>query len=501
MRHILATVIYYILSAALLSGPLHAEDLGEGLINQSPSMLLENHQGKYNHWNGIGQLFKDNQPICTASLIDTRDEENNALGPAYVLTAGHCVSLYLPRPGAVHPFEANVKFNFFNDTQHDYKSYTIQTANWASLMGTDIAILELTSSLSTLLEDGITPLELTRDAFTAPVDILIVGAPASLPESGLRVAACLQEPTAATLVENWWTYPDTLKNTCKDIRGGSSGSPVLDRKTGSIVGVLFTSTYGSTPDQLCFENTPCEVKNGKPEWVPETHYSHAIDYLPDCFVKGVFNSGLSSCTLEPGFKLSIGDYLPLRYTTVPSDDSQGAPTWGLSFSTDTPSYRFKSVRDARECSSAHYYSQVISSTEALIDTPTGREAGLYFLCVLGVESAEQTPTAGLLRNAWISPAQLVEAEPVRLPEPTITLGADWNYRVTWHFSYPLYAESYYYAGPADKTNCSDVKIEEYILVTQPVTFTAEQLPLTLCSYGTDYDSRPSAIRTDLLVLP
>lgn len=148
-----------------------------------------------------------------------------------------------------------------------------------------------------------------------------------------------------------------------------------------------------------------------------------------------------------------------------------------------------------------YYSQIISSTEALIDAPTGREAGMYFLCVLGVESAAQTPTAGLLRNVWISPAQLVEAEPVRLSEPTITLGADWNYNVTWRFSYPLYAESYYYVGPAGETNCSNIKLEEYIFVTQAVTFTAEQLPLTLCSYGKDYGFRPSAVRTDLLALP
>ena len=83
------------------------------------------------------------------------------------------------------------------------------------------------------------------------------------------------------------------------------------------------------------------------------------------------------------------------------------------------------------------------------------------------------------------------------------LGADWNYNVTWRFSYPLYAESYYYAGPVDKTNCSSIKLEEYVFVNEgeTVTFTAERLPLTLCSYGKDYDDRPSAVRTDLLALP
>jgi hypothetical protein len=487
----------------LLAQAAHAGDLGEGLINQSNSMLLKNNDNKYTHWNGIGKIFRDSEPQCTASLLDTRDEDNKALGPAYLLTAGHCVSPGLGYPVAEMPFEASVIFNFFNDTSDEHKSYKLHKANWASMSGTDIAILELDTHLSTLLEDGVTPLKLAYSNSKIVRDVLIVGAPQNLPESGLRLAACLQESTEATLVENWWTFPNTLKNRCKDIRSGSSGSPVLDRETGSIVGVLFTSTFGSTPDESCFVNSPCEVKNGKAGWSPETQYSHAIDYLPGCFVKGIFSTTSSSCTLEPSFKLELTDYLPLRYTTAPSIENQKTPTWNLVFSMDTPYYRFKTVRDARECSSAHYYSHVISTTDALIDTPTGREAGMYFLCVLGVESAEQTPTAGLLRNAWISPAQLVEAEPARMAEPTITLGADWNYNVTWRNSLPLYFNNFYYVGPTDKTNCNDIKRENYTYVygNNAVTFTAEQLPLTLCSYNNSLDSRSSAVRTDLLTLP
>ncbi|MCX7078875.1 MAG: serine protease, partial [Pseudomonas sp.] len=141
MKNTLATVKCCTLGVLLLSQTLHAGDLGEGLANQSNSRLLKNNDNTYNHWNGIGKIFKNNQPRCTASLIDTRDEENNALGPAYVLTAGHCVSLYLVRPVAALPFEASVTFNFFNDTPDEYKSYKIHNANWASLTGTDIAIL------------------------------------------------------------------------------------------------------------------------------------------------------------------------------------------------------------------------------------------------------------------------------------------------------------------------------------------------------------------------
>jgi len=502
MRNKLTIIKYCTFLILLLSQASHAGDLGEGLTNQSNSILLKNNDAKYNHWNGIGKIFKDSKPQCVASLLDTRDEDNNARGPAYLLTAGHCVAQGLDHPVTDIPFEASVTFNFFIDTSDKYKSYKIHKANWASMSTTDIAILELDTPLSTLLEDGVTPLKLAYRTSRIASDILIVGAPDNLPESGLRLAACYQESTEATLVLKWWVFPNTLKNRCKGIRHGDSGSPVLDRETGSIVGVLFASTFVSTLDELCF-NTACEVKNEKTELSPETNYSHTADYLPSCFVKGIFSTTSSSCTLEPTFNLELNDYAPLRYATVPSTENPTLPTWGLDFSMDKPYYRFKTVRDARDCLSPHYYSDVISTTGALINTPTGRKAGMYFLCVLGVESAEQTPTAGLLRTVWISPAQLVEAEPVRMAEPIITLGADWNYNVTWRHSLPLYFNSFYYAGPTDTTNCDDIKREDYTYAygNNAVTFTAEQLPLTLCSYNNSLDSRSSAVRTDLLTLP
>ena len=61
-----------------------------GTIGAPESVLLKNADGQYNHWNGIGKLFYNGSSSCTASLLDTRNNDNKATGPAYLLTDGHC---------------------------------------------------------------------------------------------------------------------------------------------------------------------------------------------------------------------------------------------------------------------------------------------------------------------------------------------------------------------------------------------------------------------------
>lgn len=463
------------------------------------SVLLKNQDGKYDHLNGIGKIFKNDMPVCTATLLDTRDKQNNATGPAYLLTAGHCID-FKPRPMVDLPFEASVTFNYFNDTPQHYKSYQIRKVNWSSLAGTDMAVMELTDSLDTLLKEGITPLKIASQRHQPISAISIVGAPDRLPQAGLRLATCTQEPTNASLVEDVGTFPDTLKNNCKDIRSGSSGSPVLDPKTGEITGVLFTSTFGSSTDTLCFDDTPCEVKNTQPHLSIDTHYSHNINYLSGCFVNGTFNSRATSCSLEPNFfRFRFTQFDFLHYAVAP-DTQEKTPIWNLRFSLDTPYYRFKSVPDARQCLSPDNYSAAFETANAHIDAPTGRAPGMYFLCLVGVNSAEQTLSRELLGHAQILSAQLVNPSPTRLPELTITRNGD-SYDVRWRQALPHFFNSYYYAGPKDSTDCANVDLKQYLYAGRGVTFNHDQLPLTLCSYNKNLLMKNSAIRTDLLQRP
>lgn len=481
----------------LLSACASATDLGEGLVNESESLLLKNSTNKYSHWNGVGKMHRGEMPWCTASLLDTR-KGDDAVGPAYILTNAHCVG-GVDGPPSSEP--ESVKFNYFNDTPDTYKSYPIKETMWRDYIYADLAIMELDVPLATLLEDGITPLQLASEWTRESSDILIVGAPQYLPEAGLRLAACTQEATGATLIEGGRVYSNTLKNRCREIRPGSSGSPVLDRETGHIVSVLATSTLGATIDEKCFSNAPCEVKQMQPTWAPDTHYSHPADQLSSCFSEGIFTDISNACTSDAPFKVIKLKYGPTQYLAMPRNADSPDPVLNAHFSLSTPYYRFKAVRDEMDCRSALGYSEAIDAKDAEINAPISRDPGMHYLCVIGVDSSEQRPDMKRLKNAWINPAQLIERTPVRLPEPTITLSADWNYKVAWRYLVPTLFRTFYYASPAADTDCSKIKIADYIDTFDEITFKAEQLPLTLCSRNQDFSGRYSKVRTDLLALP
>ncbi|MBZ9785038.1 serine protease [Pseudomonas sp. REP124] len=487
-------------TALIFSSSTFAMDLGEGLTNGSDAVLLKNQDDHYKRWNGIGKIFLNEDPVCTASLLDTRDEHFNAVGPAYLLTAAHCAPGVLRRPLAPTDKET-VKFNYFNDTSANHKTYPVKETVWKDFSQTDLAIMELDVTLDTLIKAGINPLPLASQWSKDASDVLIVGAPGGLEQSGLRLAACTQEPVEGTLVESDRVFLESLKNACREVRPGSSGSPVLDRQSGAILSVLSTSTDGATAEEQCFENAPCEVRNGKVSWSPDTHYSFAADKLPSCFSQGVFTSVSNFCTSQAPFKLTELKYWPTQYVAMPRNASSPDPMINAQFSLSTPFYRFKTVRQAQDCRSARNYSGTLDANDVVLDTAVSRDVGMHYLCVIGVESAEQRPTAALMNNAWVTPVQLVERTPVHTPEPTITLSADWNYNVKWRYLVPTHFGALYFSGPASETDCSKVKIADYTKTFEEVTFMAEQLPLKLCSRNEDLSGRYSEVRTDLLALP
>ncbi|MFP3632253.1 trypsin-like peptidase domain-containing protein, partial [Burkholderia sp. SIMBA_045] len=87
------------------------------------------------------------------------------------------------------------------------------------------------------IDEGIQPLKLARDTPANGTDVLIVGAPTGFEDVTLRMAACTLQP-ALEIVEGAWVWRNTFMTRCQDIRGGSSGSPLLDRYTNEIVGVI-----------------------------------------------------------------------------------------------------------------------------------------------------------------------------------------------------------------------------------------------------------------------
>ncbi|MEF9673910.1 serine protease [Pseudomonas sp. PCH446] len=410
-------LISFLLLGVLFSlssqGHAQSRDYGESLQNFTAAKLLENAGGSHDHWRGIGRLSNGD---CTATLLDTRDTSTNGPTPAYVLTAGHCIESTNGNIVTDRPIWGLMRFNYFVDTTP--QEYRVKKVAWRSMQGVDMAIIELDVSLQKLISEGIQPLKLARQKPADGTDVLIVSAPQGLvptdfKKNKLRMAACTLQP-ANELVEGPWVWRNTMMTRCKDIAGGSSGGPILDRYSNEIIGVMGT---GNLKDGLvpCRMEAPCTPVAKFYTATPGNVYGNPADFLGQCFPQGrIVNNATWSCPLYPVFTTVSTDrnapqrYLPLKKQ---ADGSTETPTWNYRFSIDTDFYRHKTVRSAKDCEKPYYYSDALSSTDAFINSRIGTQPGYYFLCIVGVESATQRPSFGLMGNALSLPVEILADPP------------------------------------------------------------------------------------------
>ncbi len=255
-------------------------------------------------------------------------------------------------------------------------------------------------------------------------------------------------------------------NQCQGIQHGSSGGPILDRRTNKIISVI-----------------------------SEANYSFTTSFLSPCFIKGVFSSNARNCALqEVDIKI---DLQTLFRTTVRSQLSAGLellPTWDFRFEINTPYYRYKATRDALSCQDPSEYSAAISATNAYINNAIGPETRMHVLCIIGVESAEQQLTSRLPGNTFTHAVHL--AEPA--PAPSITLDANRNAHLTWSDAYPEFTSHFLHAGPADTTQCGDFDDARYQPVAGSLTLRISSAT-KICSYAQGNSGpQPSAVRFDLV---
>ncbi|MBF6042499.1 trypsin-like peptidase domain-containing protein [Pseudomonas sp. P154a] len=467
-------------------------DYGENLQNLAASRVLKNIDGSQDHWQGIGRL-EINGARCTATLLDTRDELASPPTPAYVLTAGHCIELTNGNIVTDKPVSGTMQFNFFADIP-GFKSYPLKAVVWRSMQGVDLAIVELEVSLQKLIDEGIQPLKLARDTPANDTDVLIVGAPTGFEDVTLRMAACTLQP-ALEIVEGAWVWRNTFMTRCQDIRGGSSGSPLLDRYTNEIVGVIGT---GNFDDSIipCRDHAPCTPVGNVYLAVPGNVYGNPTAFLNGCFLQGrIAKNPPSSCQLYPAFTVDTDANKLERYKRVKQQDngSIAIPTWNYRFSISTAFYRHKGVRTAMDCESPHHYSDAVSSIDTFINSEIGTEPGFYFLCILGVDSLAQEPESGLLKNALSLPVEVLENKPTSPPD--LSIKGDVN--VTLAKTAEPYRTYSIKFGPAATTDCHQP--EKYVDdMDMDFWIDSEELPGKLCSIAYDKSGQASEPRTDLL---
>ena len=397
---LIAVLVFASLCISIGNAASNRQDWGEGVPNFSRTQQLLNAGGRYEHWKAIARVDVDGGMHCTGSLIDTRNNEGLA-GPAYVLTSGHCTHPELSNEFIVEqPATGKVTFNYFKDTEQQQKTYAVVTNNWSTLRGQDVSIIQLDRTLGQLINDGIKPLKLAAQALEPNSDVLIVGAPLA---GSVQRMACKQDQQAAIL-EGPWRWLNQTSNRCLDVVSGISGSPVLDRFTNEIVGIVGTTTRGSG-EHLCSTGAPCEISEGKVSKRVDTNYASPAQGLAACFHDGAFSPGQASCPLgrTSSFPLSTdaADYVKVQR----DNNGEIIPwTWLQTIKTNAPYYRHRYTRDLADCGSINGYGAVHTSNPGdanQLSKDLREGEGLYFLCVIGQQRPTDVPGQWDARNAIV----------------------------------------------------------------------------------------------------
>jgi Trypsin-like peptidase domain len=272
------------------------QSTGDGPPDAALLLMNANHQ--YDQYTGIGRF--DWGANCTGVFIEPLDTPPAADAPAYILTNGHCVGIHDPQQ--IRMFDdaspATITFNDFIDTRNTQVVVHAKTIAYAERLDRDIAIIELDTSYSNLVQQGIHPLPLASSAPQINDPLEIIGVPFDDYPAGktyMRQSTCALE-AIVNIREDNFSYDHVYRNNCPGIRGGSSGSPVLDQ--GHIVGLLATTTDGNTGTNPCTEDHPCEVTSQGVTELLNTSYGIDVTGIVPCFdSSGTFDGTLASCKL------------------------------------------------------------------------------------------------------------------------------------------------------------------------------------------------------------
>lgn len=251
-------------------------------------------------YNGIGRVRVGLGGGCTGFFIKTG---NNPAAPAYILTNGHCLDSGFPQPDEVvvdRPSNSAITFNYFHDRRVAPVEVPVKRVVYGTMRGTDFAILELKASYRDLTAKGIQPWRLASVFPAVGTPIEVVG----VPQEG-RSIAYLHRTTCrlgitVNVREMEYRFERSFRNQCSLV-GGMSGSPVIDTRNRTVIGIANTGgddRTGILPP--CSLNRPCEVTgNNLPIVRNEYNYGQPLTKIPTCFTpSGRVNVRQRSCQLR-----------------------------------------------------------------------------------------------------------------------------------------------------------------------------------------------------------
>ncbi|MBX3030137.1 MAG: trypsin-like peptidase domain-containing protein [Chloroflexi bacterium] len=441
---------------------------------------------------GAGLL--DAAGTCSAVLIRPAAGDPPADAPAYALTNGHCVDLFdattVRRDSTVEPGSATISFGVRADGTPE-RQVAVTHVRWATMKGTDLAVVELAEPLADLLGAGLRAYPLA-DPPSPGTPVVVVGGPAPIDggDRVLRLAACTAG-ASVDLFERHWTWFGFPANDCADIRPGSSGSPVLDPATGALVGLVNTTTQGSEGTSDCAMGRPCEVTAEGLASVPDAVYGPAVRLLAGCFdASWTFTGPGADCPLDPGDGIGAVSWTMTANpgATTITGDFPSPSTWAIALTgppTGLTRMRLATGRPgALDCHDlAAYGPLVVVPEDGLYDPPLPTEGGSHLTCLIGVARDEPDAWAAAVRFPMVLRVDIDRIPPLVPVELSVReLPEGWMVEPV--FQPPELSLFDWKWGPPDTTDCADPT--DYTPYRRfPMTLERADAPIRLCVVGYD----------------
>ncbi len=431
----------------------------------TPRPPLSNVDGSNEAFSGVGQLTGYGS-TCTAFLLDAGPLD----GPAYAMTNGHCVGIFdsetVIRDGV--GAEGRVTFRRFADTPDAHTDVAVRGVRYATMRGTDVAVVELDATRADLA--GLASYHLAAPpppgATIRPVGIPVAGL--DEPAWVLRGETCTTGATTR-LVEWEWLWDAATSSDCTGILPGSSGSPVFDAADPTtVVGVVNTTTIGARVGPTCSLGAPCEITDAGVTPRGDRTYAMPVGAWAACFVPA-WDADAPGCPTE---QAPIGVGAPWRAV-------QPGATWNAS--TGGPTAGGVVVKTGSlattDCRDGAGYEAVAAPSR--YDEHLPPDEGLYVLCGAALDAAGRPIT----RDAGLAVMVVDDTppdRPIRLSRVTDEDGV----RVEPLFDLPEYASFQLKVGPGASTDCASAAgYSIYRRIPLPVA--AAELPARLCVIGED----------------
>lgn len=217
---------------------------------------------------------------CSGSLV--RGPRSRDTDPALVLTNGHCLETGMPDAGEVIVDRPSSRtFTLLDRTgQNDLGTLQATAVEYATMTDTDVTVYRLSSTYADIRRRyGVPALRLSA---SRPHD----GTPVRVVSGYWRtIYGCETDAAVYRLREAGWTWKDSIRYTpeCSTVHG-TSGSPVVDARTGQVVAVNNT---GNDDGERCTLDNPCEVdRAGRVTVRRGAHYAQQTYPLARCLREG-----------------------------------------------------------------------------------------------------------------------------------------------------------------------------------------------------------------------